>query len=124
MSPVRPAEQHVNLEEAVESLVGAFSEREFRERTRLLLRQLPACEAQKAPARTESISVDRLPQGAILRTIKAVLASHPEGLRAQKVQRRVEAQLGRPVPKSTVYERVSENSSFLRVGRGWYRLRP
>ena len=63
------------------------------------------------------------PQGQVLRTIKRVLAQHPNGLQTHEVRGLVERQLGRPLPKSTVKDALASNPAFLRIGYGRYRLR-
>lgn len=62
-------------------------------------------------------------QGEILRTIKLVLAEHPQGLRTVEVRRLVETCLGRRLPSSTVKGLLAQHNAFERLQRGRYRLR-
>ena len=64
----------------------------------------------------------RQPYGEVMRTIKTVLAEHPEGLRTVEVRRLVEARLGRELPRSTVKDALAASPAFERLSRGRYRL--
>jgi hypothetical protein len=61
-----------------------------------------------------------------LRTIKAVLAEHPDGLCVSEIRERVEERLGRELSRSTVKGALAEHAvpggPFVRRRRGVYRL--
>jgi len=70
----------------------------------------------------------RARQGAVLAAVTDVLQRSPTPLRARDVWRAVEAALGTPVPKSSVYEALATHARakgcrFQRVGYGLYGYR-
>lgn len=62
-------------------------------------------------------------QGHILRTVKQVLAAHPDGLQVVGVNRLVEQWLDRQLPPSMVRNALKRNPAFERISYGRYRLR-
>ena len=68
--------------------------------------------------------VRRPPQGEVLRTIKAVLVEHPDGLHVSAIRRAVEERLGRELSRPTVKGALAEHSGpaglFRRGRRGVY----
>jgi hypothetical protein len=81
-----------------------------------------------APADAPVCATDRRrPQGQVLRTIKAVLREHRDGLATSDVRRLVELRLGRELPRSTVKGALAEHSGpdgiFKRRKRGIYVVR-
>ncbi len=71
--------------------------------------------------------LDAAPQGQVLRTIKAVLLEHPDGLHVSEIRRAVEQRLERELSRSTVKGALAEHSGpagvFRRRRRGVYVLR-
>lgn len=81
-----------------------------------------------APADAPVPATDRRwPQGQVLRTIKAVLGEHRDGLPTSDVRRLVELRLGRELPRSTVKGALAAHSGpdgiFKRRKRGIYVVR-
>ncbi len=86
--------------------------------------------ANRRPNRTSAVARSRLdaaPQGQVLRTIRAVLLEHPEGLHVSDIRRAVEERLGRELSRSTVKGALAEHCEpggiFRRRRRGVYMLR-
>jgi hypothetical protein len=71
--------------------------------------------------------VGRPPQGQVLRTIKRILARHPDGLPVSEVRRLVEEEIGRELSRSTVKGALSDhagpNGAFKRRKRGVYMVK-
>jgi hypothetical protein len=90
------------------------------------LREALAKRPDRASAVARSVP-DRAPQGQVLRTIKAVLLEHPDGLRVSQIRRAVEERLGRELSRSTVKGALAEHCEsggiFRRRRRGVYMLR-
>lgn len=102
-------------------LAGALSNPEVGPRLDRLATDLAALKPNLA---SHTIVLRKLPlrQGWILRTIKQVLAEHPEGLQRWQVGELVEKRLERPVPKSTIGNALVK-PAFERIGPGRYRLK-
>jgi len=70
----------------------------------------------------EPVNPVRPPQAQVLRTIKAVLAEHPEGLRVSEIRELVEERLGRGLSRSTVKGALADHAVpgglFVRRCRG------
>ena len=86
--------------------------------------------AKRRPDLTRAVTrslPDAAPQGQILRTIKAVLLEHPDGLHVSEVRRAVEERLRRQLSRSTVKGALAEHCEpggiFRRRRRGVYVLR-
>ena len=71
--------------------------------------------------------LDAASEGQVLRTIKAVLLEHPDGLHVSEIRRAVEERLGRQLSRSTVKGALAEHCEpgglFRRRRRGVYMLR-
>ncbi|MHB1468659.1 MAG: hypothetical protein ACYCX7_05840 [Solirubrobacteraceae bacterium] len=104
-------------------LVGTYSNSESEARLRRLVQ---AVERLKLDAEPPPLPELRPPQGQVLRVIKTVLASFPDGLRTVEIWRLVQAELGRNVPYSTIKDALSSNlgerGCFERLRHGVYRL--
>jgi hypothetical protein len=107
-------------------LAGLLSNPELRS----MLGQVGEALANRRPDRTSALTRSLLaaaPQGQVLRTIRAVLLEHPEGLHVSEIKRAVEARLGRQLSRSTVKGALAEHAgprgAFCRRKRGVYVLR-
>ncbi len=83
--------------------------------------------AGRSPTAARRVDFERPPQGQVLRTIKAVLLEHADGLHVREIRRAVEQRLGRELSRSTVKGALAEHSGpggmFRRRRRGVYMLR-